>query len=69
MRKLIFNFFKINIDSENDTTKNKIKYFLFSKSDFNQFNFGPTAIANKKGTKKAPLSCNCYTVFLEEGIK
>ena len=23
---------------------------------------------NKKGTKKVPLSCNCYTYYLEEGI-
>ena len=36
--------------------KNKIKFSLFSNSDFIHFNFGPIAIANKNGTKNGIIN-------------
>ena len=55
-KKSILKFLTINIDNINETIKNKSKYFLFLKSDFIQFNFGPMAIANKNGIRKGIIN-------------
>ena len=56
VRKLILNFFKIKKDYKSEISKNKIKNNLIFNSDLIQFNFGPIAIAIKKGTKKGIIN-------------
>ena len=56
IRKLMSKFLIIKVDNKREIIKNKIKFNLFSNSDFIHFNFGPIAIANKNGTKNGIIN-------------
>ena len=54
--KVLIKHLKEIINNKNEIIKNRIKYFLFLRSDFIQFNFGPIVIANKKGIKRGTIN-------------
>ena len=56
MRKLLFKFRVIEIERKREIIKYIIKNDLFSKFDLIHFNFGPIAMANKKGIKNGIIN-------------